>query len=197
MKFTLYKPNAKNTGAAFTFEATKDNSGKPVLFVSMILQYSWDDQRKTGSFKQNAKNPDKETTIKLTEVEAGEFISSFKTRIPFVGFHKTQDKTTVIKLTPWDKNRIIKNKNKEGEWIENNYKTPAWGLTITKDSSQYFKLPMEAGESEALSILLEHYIKESFTAQALAYKKGQPQKSYQKPAPKPSPIEEDDDDVPF
>jgi len=196
MKFTLYKPNAKNTGSAFTFDATKDNSGKSVLFVSMIQQYSWDDQKKTGSFKQNAKNPDKSTTIKLTEVEAGEFISSFKTRIPFVGFHKTQEKTTVIKLTPWDKNRTIKNKNIQGEWTEQNYKTPAWGLTITKDSSQYFKLPMEAGESEALSILLEYYIKESFTAQAEAYKKTS-NNSYQKPAPKPSPIEEDDDDVPF
>ncbi|MDB4761422.1 hypothetical protein OAG04_00260 [bacterium] len=196
MKFTLYKPNAKNTGSAFTFDATKDNSGKPVLFVSMIQQYSWDDQKKTGSFKQNAKNPDKSTTIKLTEVEAGEFISSFKTRIPFIGFHKTQEKTTVIKLTPWDKNRTIKNKNVQGEWTEQNYKTPAWGFTITKDSSQYFKLPMEAGEAEALSILLEHYIKESFTAQAAAYKKTS-NNSYQKPAPKPSLVEEEDDDVPF
>ncbi|MDB4317718.1 hypothetical protein N9973_00310 [bacterium] len=196
MKFTLYKPNAKNTGAAFTFDATKDNSGKSVLFVSMIQQYSWDDQRKTGSFKQNAKNPDKSTTIKLTEVEAGEFISSFKTRIPFIGFHKTQDKTTVIKLTPWDKNRVIKNKNREGEWTEENYKTPAWGLTITKDSSQYFKLPMEAGEAEALSVLLGYYIGESFATQALAYKKDQPQKTYQKAAPKAS-VVEDDDDVPF
>lgn len=196
MKFTLYKPNAKNTGAAFTFDATKDNSGKSVLFVSMIQQYSWDDQRKTGSFKQNAKNPDKSTTIKLTEVEAGEFISSFKTRIPFIGFHKTQDKTTVIKLTPWDKNRVIKNKNREGEWTEENYKTPAWGLTITKDSSQYFKLPMEAGEAEALSVLLGYYIGESFATQALAYKKDQPQKTYQKSAPKAS-VVEDDDDVPF
>jgi len=192
MKFTLYKPNAKNTGSAFTFDSTKDRNGKPVLFVSMILQHSWNDERKTGSFKENAKNPEKSTTIKLTENEAGEFLSCMKTRIPFVGFHKTEDKTTIIKLTPWDKNRIIK--NKDGQ---ETFKSPAWGLTVTKNSSQFFKLPIEAGEAECLAILLEGYIKESLVAQSEAYKQEQPQKTYQKPKPKASVVEDDDDDVPF
>ena len=192
MKFTLYKPNAKNTGSAFTFDSTKDRNGKPVLFVSMILQHSWNDERKTGSFKENAKNPEKSTTIKLTENEAGEFLSCMKTRIPFVGFHKTEDKTTIIKLTPWDKNRIIK--NKDGQ---ETFKSPAWGLTITKNSSQFFKLPIEAGEAECLAILLEGYIKESLVAQSEAYKQEQPQTTYQKPKPKASVVEDDDDDVPF
>ena len=192
MKFTLYKPNAKNTGSAFTFDSTKDRNGKPVLFVSMILQHSWNDERKTGSFKENAKNPEKSTTIKLTENEAGEFLSCMKTRIPFVGFHKTEDKTTIIKLTPWDKNRIIK--NKDGQ---ETFKSPAWGLTVTKNSSQFFKLPIEAGEAECLAILLEGYIKESLVAQSEAYKQEQPQKTYPKPKPKASVVEDDDDDVPF
>ena len=192
MKFTLYKPNAKNTGSAFTFDCTKDRKGKPVLFVSMILQHSWNNERKTGSFKENAKNPDKSTTIKLTDIEAGEFISSIKTRIPFLGFHKTEEKTTIIKFTPWDKNRIIK--NKDGQ---ETFKSPAWGLTVTKNSSQFFKLPIEAGEAECLAVLLEGYIKDSLTAQAEAYKQDQPQKTYQKPAPKASVVEDEDDDVPF
>lgn len=196
MKFTLYKPNAKNTGSAFTFDSTKDRKGKSVLFVSMILQHSWNDQTKTGSFKQNAKNPDKSTTIKLTENEAGEFLSCMETRIPFVGFHKTEEKTTIIKFTPWDKNRIIK--NKDGQ---ETFKSPAWGLTITKNSSQFFKLPIEAGEAECLAVLLEGYIKESLIAQSEAYKQDykqdQPQKAYQKPTPKASVVEDDDDDVPF
>jgi len=192
MKFTLYKPNAKNTGSAFTFDSTKDRNGKPVLFVSMILQHSWNDNTKTGSFRENAKNPDKSTTIKLTDIEAGEFLSCFKTRIPFVGFHKTDEKTTIIKLTPWDKNRVIKGKD-----TQETFKSPAWGLTITKNSAQFFKLPIEAGEAECLAILLESYIKESMIAQAEAYQQDQPQqKTYQKPKPKPS-VEEDDDDVPF
>lgn len=193
MKFTLYKPNAKNTGSAFTFDCTKDRNGKPVLFVSMILQHSWNDQRKTGSFKENAKNPEKSTTIKLTENEAGEFLSCMKTRIPFVGFHKTEEKTTIIKLTPWDKNRIIK--NKDGQ---ETFKSPAWGLTVTKNSSQFFKLPIEAGEAECLAVLLEGYIKESLVAQSEAYKQDQAKNNYQKPKPKSSVVEDDDeDDVPF
>jgi hypothetical protein len=192
MKFTLYKPNAKNTGSAFTFDCTKDRNGNPVLFVSMILQHSWNNERKTGSFKENAKNPDKSTTIKLTDIEAGEFISSIKTRIPFIGFHKTEEKTTIIKFTPWDKNRIIK--NKDGQ---ETFKSPAWGLTVTKNSSQFFKLPIEAGEAECLAVLLEGYIKESLIAKSEAYKQDQPQKTYKKPAPKASVVEDDDDDVPF
>jgi hypothetical protein len=192
MKFTLYKPNAKNTGSAFTFDCTKDRNGNPVLFVSMILQHSWNNERKTGSFKENAKNPDKSTTIKLTDIEAGEFISSIKTRIPFIGFHKTEEKTTIIKFTPWDKNRIIK--NKDGQ---ETFKSPAWGLTVTKNSSQFFKLPIEAGEAECLAVLLEGYIKESLIAKSAAYKQDQPQKTYKKPAPKASVVEDDDDDVPF
>ena len=191
MKFTLYKPNAKNTGSAFTFDCTKDRNGNPVLFVSMILQHSWNNDRKTGSFKENAKNPDKSTTIKLTDIEAGEFLSSMKTRIPFVGFHKTEEKTTIIKFTPWDKNRIIK--NKDGQ---ETFKSPAWGLTVTKNSSQFFKLPIEAGEAECLSVLLEGYIKDSLTAKSEAYKQDQPQKTNQKSTPKAS-VVEDDDDVPF
>jgi hypothetical protein len=191
MKFTLYKPNSKNTGSAFTFDSTEDRNGKPTLFVSMIQQYSWDEQRKTGSFKENAKNEEKSTTVKLTDAEAGEFISSFKSRIPFVGFHKTQDKTTVIKLTPWDKTRLIKNKDSQ-----ETYKTPAWGLTITKNSAQYFKLPIEAGEAEVLSVLLEDYIQKSLSSQASNYKNN-PAPKKQQPKNDDSFVDDEDDDVPF
>lgn len=191
MKFTLYKPNSKNTGSAFTFDSTEDRNGKPTLFVSMIQQYSWDEQRKTGSFKENAKNEEKSTTVKLTDSEAGEFLSSFKSRIPFVGFHKTQDKTTVIKLTPWDKTRLIK--NKDGQ---ETYKTPAWGLTITKNSAQFFKLPIEAGEAEVLSVLLEDYIGKSLASQASNYKNNPVQKK-QETKSNESFVDEEDDDVPF
>ena len=58
MKHTLYKPNSKNTGAAFSFDSVKDRDGRNVLFVSMIQQYSWDDNKKNGSIKENAKNPE-------------------------------------------------------------------------------------------------------------------------------------------
>ena len=88
----------------------------------------------------------------------------------------------------------FKYKNKDGE---ETFKSPAWGLTVTKNSSQFFKLPIEAGEAECLAVLLEGYIKESLIAKSEAYKQDQPQKTYKKPAPKASVVEDDDDDVPF
>jgi hypothetical protein len=185
MKFTLYKPNSKNTGSAFSFDLTKDKKDEAVLYVSMIQQHSWNDQTKNGSFKENAKNPEKSGTIKFSPTEAGEILSSLKTRIPFVAFHRKGDDTTIIRFTPWDKKRKIK--VKDGDKF---YDTPAFGLSVCRNSSQTFKLPLEAGETEALAELLKIYIQESFI-----------QKPYEAKTPytkKEEPKKEiEDDDVPF
>ena len=158
MKYTLYKPNSKNTGAVFTFDSVNDKQGKPVLFISMIQQYSWNENTKNGSFKENAKNPEKSATIKLTDGEAGEILSSLSSRIPFVAFHRKEDSTTIIKFSPWDKDRKIKERQEEQV-----YKTPAWGLSVSKNSAQTFKLPIEAGEAEVIRILLSDYIQRCLT----------------------------------
>jgi|TARA_R100001460_G_scaffold17878_2_gene38092 hypothetical protein len=199
MKFTLYKPNSKNTGAAFSFDLAKDKKNNAVMYVSMIQQHSWNDKTKSGSFKENAKNPEKSGTIKLSANEAGEILSSFKTRIPFVAFHRRNDDTTIIKFTPWDKKRKIMVKDGE-QWHE----TPAFGVSVTRNSSMTFKLPLEAGETEVLSELLKKYILESFVV-ADAYQSQQSnyqsQKSnYQskKPEEPQQEVAEDDDyGVPF
>lgn len=203
MKHTLYKPNSKNTGAAFSFDSVKDRDGRNVLFVSMIQQYSWDDNKKNGSFKENAKNPDKSATIMLSFNEAGEFISSFRSRIPFVAFHKRKDDTTIIKLTPWDKKRKIVGADGES-WHE----TPAWGLSVVKNSAQTFKLPIEAGESVVIEQLLKSYIDECLKANSSDYsnknqnndyskKKNDYSKSEPKNKGKQILDESNEDDVPF
>jgi hypothetical protein len=201
MKYTLYKPNSKNTGAAFSFDLVNDRNNKPVLFVSMIQQHSWNDSAKTGSFKENAKNPEKSATIKLTENEAGEFLSSFKTRIPYVAFHKKDDSTTIIKLTPWDKARKVKEQNGE-----QSFNTPAWGFSVSKNSSQLFKLPIEAGEAEVLSELFRVYITKVLESSGNEYKKEDRPQQYQKKAPRKEyqekstaavVAESEEDDVPF
>jgi len=184
MKFTIYKPNSKNTGAAFSFDLTKDKKDNAIMYVSMIQQHSWNDQTKSGSFKENAKNSEKSGTIKLSPNEAGEILSSFKTRTPFLAFHRRGEDTTIIKFTPWDKKKKIKNLDGD-QW----YDTPAFGISVTRNSSQTFKLPLEAGETEVLSELLKKYILESFVVND----------SYSKPQPKKEePPEIDEDlDVPF
>ena len=186
MKFTIYKPNSKNTGAAFSFDLTKDKKENAVLYVSMIQQHSWNNQTKNGSFKENAKNPEKSGTIKLSPTEAGEVLSSFKTRIPFVAFHRRGEDTTIIRFTPWDKKRKIMGKDGD-EWHE----TPAFGVSVTRNSSQTFKLPLEAGETEVLSELLKEYIKDSFAVQQYETKSTYVKKEEPKEEP------EDDDLVPF
>jgi hypothetical protein len=161
----------------------------------MIQQYSWDDKRKNGSFKENAKNPDKSATIMLSFNEAGEFISSFKSRVPFVAFHKKNDDTTIIKLTPWDKKRKIVGQDGD-QWHE----TPAWGISVTRNSSQTFKLPIEAGESEVLKELLKSYIHECLDANKTEYSKNNQSNNYKKKEPetKQTSVENNvEDDVPF
>lgn len=195
MKYTLYKPNSKNTGAAFSFECSRDKNNKPSLFVSMIQQYSWNDSTKNGSFKENAKNPEKSSIIKINEIEAGEFISSFKARIPFIAFHKNDDATTIIKLSPWDKDRKIKEQGNDTI-----YKAPCWGITVTKNSSQVFKLPLEAGEAEVLSELFKRYIQECLEFEGAKRKNNYsqaPQKQPQEQTPNKTSYSDEQDDVPF
>ncbi len=192
MKYTLYKPNSKNTGSAFSFELGKSKNGDTVLYVSMIQQYAWNDITKNGSFKENAKNPEKSASIKLSAIEAGEFLSSFKTRIPYVAFHKSKEDTTIIKLTPWDK--VKKVKEQDGE---KSYTTPAFGLNVSRNSNQTFRLPLEAGEIEVLAKFLEEYIKSSF----IFIKKEQEPTNYGDYAPKKQYVQkqqvESEEDVPF
>ena len=77
---------------------------------------------------------------------------------------------------------------KDGEqWHE----TPAFGVSVTRNSSMTFKLPLEAGETEVLSELLKKYILESFIV-ADAYKPQAPKEEPQEATP-----DIEDSDVPF
>ena len=195
MKYTLYKPNSKNTGCACSFDIGSSGKNNGVsLYISFVLQSGWNDSNKTGSFKENAKNPDKTATVKLSAHEAGEFLSSLKTRIPYVAFHKSSEDTTIIKFTPWDKERKIKGKDSE-----ESYSSPAFGLSISRNSSQSFKVALEAGETMVLAELLKDFIKQSLYAEAQNKEVSKndspaPAKSKGKPAPEP---DDDDSDVPF
>ena len=151
------------------FSIGNSKDGSPSLYISAVLQSSWNDKTKTGSFAGNAKDPNKSGNFKMNSSEAGEIISSIKNRIPVVFFHKYNDDTTIIKLTPWDKERKIKSQNGE-----ETFKIPAFGLSITKNSSQNFKIALEPGETEILMVLLSDFIK-----QDLQFQKTKPQQEQQ------------------
>lgn len=136
-----------------SFQVGKEKDGSPCFFVNAVLQAKWNDQYKTGSFKENAKNPEKSCVVKMNTNEAGEILSSIRSRIPVDFFHKTDKGSTVIKFTPWDKDRKVKGHNGD-----ETYKSPAFGFTIIKGSSS-FKIALEAGETEVLAAFMEELIR--------------------------------------
>ena len=199
MKYTIYKPNKNVNGCAGSFQISQVGPKLTSnLFVSMIQQSGWDDQKKTGSFKGSRDDESKNINFKLNVSEAGEILSSMKTRIPFVAFHTFSDDSTIIKFTPWDQKRKVLGKDGE-EW----HTVPSWGLTVTRNKTNVFKLPLTAGESEVLAKLLDQFIEDALleAAQEQSTKQAQGSStSVKQLSSEPKEDEssdEEDDDIPF
>ena len=203
MRYQLYKPNSKNAGCAASFYTSTNKDGSPCLFINFVLQSGWNDQSKTGSFKENAKNPQKSTSIKMNHNEAGEMLSSLKTRHPVNFFHTTATDKTQIQFSPWDKDRTVKTPT--GDSV---YKSHAFGLSVTKNSSLKFKIALEAGETEVLGLLLQDFINQCLFHEGNKFQSNGDSQApsgsgellggqASAPAQEESLAEEDDSDVPF
>tara|TARA_R110002110_G_scaffold299540_1_gene513782 strand:+ start:976 stop:1530 length:555 start_codon:yes stop_codon:yes gene_type:complete len=157
MSLQIYKPNKNNTGFAFSFSMGEDRkSGEPVLYVSAIAQYAWDDKKRLGSFIENKEKPEKNLSLKFNEFECGAIISCIKNRFEYNTFHKFEDNKTTIKFSPWDKSDKIQKFNPSTKKYDSSSQTvPAFGLSITKNGSTTFKLPLEPGEAECLSRFID------------------------------------------
>ena len=157
---SIYKPNKSNTGFAFTFQIGFDKkSSEPVLYVGSIAQHSWDQSRRIGSFLENKKNPEKNINIKFNEFECGEIISAIKNRFEFNTFHAHGDNKTIIKLIPWDKPVKSSRQNPKTKEIEEYTITkPAFGFSLIRNGNQFFKIALEAGEAECVSVLLKELL---------------------------------------
>jgi len=160
MNIAIYKPNSKNTGCAFSFRVAT-HTKFPVFYVNAILQHGWDDKKKTGSFLQNKDVEDKSISFKLNEFELGEILSSIQTRIPWNAYHNFNDNTTTIKFAPWDKPRKVK--TKDGEQT---FTAPAFGLVVTRNGNQNYRIALEPGEVEALKKLIDKYFDVVFESRA-------------------------------
>jgi len=163
MSIQIYKPNKNNTGFAFSFymgENKKDNSAS--LFINAIAQHSWDDRKKLGSFSGSKSDPEKNISIKFNQFECGSIISSINNRYEWNTYHAYEDNKTQIRLSPWDKvtnNTKINPKTKES--YQEKVTMPAFGIVITRNGNQVFKIPLEPGEVECIKILCESIIRES------------------------------------
>jgi len=173
MSIQIYKPNKSNTGFAFSFyigENSKNNSSS--LFINAIAQHSWDDKKRLGSFSGSKSDPEKNISIKFNEFECGAIISCITNRFEWSTYHAYEDNKTQIRFTPWDKEvRTTKINQKTKESYEDKVTVPAFGLTITRNGSQTFKIPLEPGEAECIKILCQTLIRKN--CEANVYKMGQ------------------------
>jgi len=157
MSISIYKPNSKNTGSAFSFRyGIQYKNQEPCLFLNAIQQHGWDQKSKTGNFSPNRNDPSKNITLKFNEFECGSILSALKNRYEYNTFHTYEDNKTTIKISPWDKSSKISSLNPSTKKFEEKVQIlPAFGISITRNGSDSFKIPLEPGEVEVVSSLIQ------------------------------------------
>lgn len=148
MSLQLYKPNPKNTGCAMSFSISQKPDQEPQFFANCILQHSWNNQNKTGSFSESRNDPSKTIALKFNEFELGEIISTIHNKVSYSTFHSNESTKTQIRLTPYDKTRG------SGDFA---VQVTAFGFTIVRNGSDTFKVPVDAGEAIRLVSFINHY----------------------------------------
>ena len=64
----------------------------------------------------------------------------------------------MIRFAPWDKPRKIKGK----DGAEQTFKSPAFGLSVTRNGNQNYRIALEPGETEVLKALIKKYFQVVF-----------------------------------
>ena len=142
-----YKPNSKNTGCAFSFDiGSNQKNNEPCIYIRAIKQFSWNNERRTGSFSENAKKPEKSISLKINEIEAGGFINAIENYCDFSAFHSFQDNKTSISFKPYTK--------KDG--------TKAFSFGITRNSANKFGIGVEMSEAYGLLEFLKVFLQELY-----------------------------------
>jgi len=160
MSIQIYKPNKSNTGFAFNFSMGVDKKNKePALYISAIAQHSWDENKRLGSFMENKDNPDKNINLKFNEFECGSIVDCIEKRYEYSTFHQFEKNKTTIKFTPWDKKvKSTKFNPSTKKYEEYEFVSPCFGLSITKNGSNNFKIPLEPGEAYCIKCYINRII---------------------------------------
>lgn len=97
-QLALYHPNKNNTGFACSFsQSAKDNT----VFAGIIKQASWDAEKKIGSFAASRKDPTKDVSIKLAQVEVAAILDCLDRNRPFSSVHDGDKQMKGIQFVPW------------------------------------------------------------------------------------------------
>jgi hypothetical protein len=193
MGLSLFKPNAKNTGAALlaSFNSKGDKKG---IFLELIPQTGWNEQTKNGSFKGGEK-----ITVKFSPQEAAKFIHSLEYLKPFEKplFHKTASgETTTINFVVWKDVFFALSVNKTDRKV---------GILLSEDEQILFREWLKfalshiftAWYSEDVAKAKEYAQSKDEGGDKPAYKKSGFQKKVSDFVEEEKAVEVEDDDIPF
>ena len=164
MSISIYKPNSKNTGSGFSFKIGSSKNNDPALFITSILQHSYDKDKRQGYFKDNQDNPDKTINLKFSEFEVGHILHAMRTRSTYKTFHAYGEDKTSITFMPWAKKAKQSAKNKDGDWVDEWVEVDAFSLSFVRNGNQNFVIGLEPGETETVMEFLKFFLSELFAA---------------------------------
>jgi hypothetical protein len=94
----IYKPTPRNTGTACSFSFNNLDGN---FYLNLIKQASWNDQKKIGSFSENAQNPEKKVVVKLSKIEACGILDALENNRTTDFFHNSENQKLGIKFSPY------------------------------------------------------------------------------------------------
>jgi len=142
----FYKPNSFNKGVAVSVSFNPADSG---IYISFIKQFSWDAQKKIGSFKGNKDNPKAKKNIKFNDIEVSGIIRAIEKEEKWSTFHKFNNESGVsISFAPYIKDEAM----------------AGFGLRVSesKDKENIFSVGFTNDESVKLREWLKLSLEESF-----------------------------------
>lgn len=229
---TLFKPNKKNTGSALTISAanaqTKDGKTLPysngTVFVKLVKQEGWNDEKGNGFFKNNFKNKDGHIMIALGPQEVAEILQCIREKRCINGKevdYSSRDsitKSTSEKYAHFfhrgaDGNKTLKFFPAKENCSDGNFALSVGDITNRMNIGIYLTSAEARMIEEAFVVLLQKYFSHEIDSTLSYFTKNQMNKNSQKSAPRKekSPDEdefaeddpelgselEDDDDMPF
>jgi hypothetical protein len=104
MPLQFYKPNRGNTGAACSFNLSKE---RKIAFLSFIKQHSWNEATKNGSFSGNKGNPLKSVDVKLGILEMSGIVDALERNEQYETWFNSAKQKGKVTIKPYSK--VIEN----------------------------------------------------------------------------------------
>jgi hypothetical protein len=175
-EISFFKPNRGNTGFHFKFNIGANNKRSSfkelVLYIQATKQYSWDDNKKQGSFKKNFGDPENSVNIKMNLTECAEIVSVIDRVKAFTPINKQYVQATIENddcgfyrmkaYHSFDQNNTLINfvptKLRDGEFFPT-----GMFFSISKNGGERYYIKLSLGELEELKALIKFGFDQNFT----------------------------------